>query len=131
MQQRKNNNIKKKKCTYCEKVLNIKYFYRQKKNGKYYRNECIICGRIRLSNITDKETFRKLFLSKRITCMLCNKKEYRKNTTRLSIDHYHKTGKIRGLLCNQCNVGLGAFKDNIKLLKKAIIYLNNNRYLKS
>ena len=44
----------------------------------------------------------------------------------LSIDHDHKTKKIRGLLCNNCNNGLGRFKDSTSLLKKAIEYLNNN-----
>ncbi len=39
------------------------------------------------------------------------------------IDHCHRTNKIRGLLCNQCNIGLGAFKDKIEVLKSAIIYL--------
>ncbi len=39
------------------------------------------------------------------------------------IDHCHKTGKIRGLLCNECNKGLGCFKDDIEFLKQAINYL--------
>lgn len=42
---------------------------------------------------------------------------------KLVIDHCHSTGKIRGLLCGQCNMGLGAFKDNIQNLKQAIGYL--------
>ena len=41
----------------------------------------------------------------------------------LAIDHNHITGEIRGLLCINCNGGLGNFKDSIKLLDKAIIYL--------
>lgn len=39
------------------------------------------------------------------------------------VDHCHVTGKIRGLLCNLCNVGLGAFKDNLVSLQNAINYL--------
>jgi hypothetical protein len=39
------------------------------------------------------------------------------------VDHCHETGKIRNLLCMRCNVGLGNFKDNTDLLRKAIEYL--------
>lgn len=44
----------------------------------------------------------------------------------LHLDHCHKTGIIRGLLCGSCNVGLGHFKDNIDSLKKAVNYLLEN-----
>lgn len=40
------------------------------------------------------------------------------------VDHDHKTKKIRGILCMSCNTALGHFKDNPKLLRKAIGYLN-------
>ena len=41
----------------------------------------------------------------------------------LAVDHNHKTGKVRGLLCSACNTSLGKFKDDPVLLKKAIHYL--------
>ena len=44
----------------------------------------------------------------------------------LSVDHNHKTGKVRGLLCQNCNLILGNSKDNIKILEKAIQYLKDN-----
>lgn len=42
------------------------------------------------------------------------------------IDHCHATGKVRGLLCNYCNLALGLFKDNTTTLSKAIEYINLN-----
>ena len=41
----------------------------------------------------------------------------------LVMDHNHKTGKFRGMLCNHCNRGLGNFMDNINNLSAAIKYL--------
>ena len=45
--------------------------------------------------------------------------------TSAHIDHCHTTNKIRGLLCNYCNSGLGFFKDNTETLANAIVYLEH------
>jgi hypothetical protein len=41
----------------------------------------------------------------------------------LHVDHCHKSGKVRGLLCNNCNRGIGMLNDNVEKLKAAILYL--------
>lgn len=43
----------------------------------------------------------------------------------LSVDHNHRTGQIRGLLCNKCNLLLGNASDNFVLLRSAADYLEN------
>ena len=54
-------------------------------------------------------------------CGIC--KRYR----RLSVDHDHKTGKNRGLLCSNCNSGLGLFEENQNVLTSAKQYLQKHK----
>ena len=61
-------------------------------------------------------------------CAICNSSETRihnksKRKQKLSIDHCHTTGKIRGLLCSRCNLVLGQVEDSPSLLSKMILYL--------
>jgi len=55
-------------------------------------------------------------------CAICNRHqiEFKK---RMHVDHCHKTGKVRGLLCSNCNQGIGHFYENINFLKNSIKYL--------
>lgn len=69
-----------------------------------------------------------LFNKQNGVCAVCNSIETLKHhrsqvTLDLAVDHDHKTGKIRGLLCSKCNKGIGVFSDSLDLLNKAISYL--------
>lgn len=44
----------------------------------------------------------------------------------MHIDHCHATGKIRGVLCSNCNMSIGGFKESISSLEKAIKYLKTH-----
>ena len=55
-------------------------------------------------------------------CAICSSPPKKR---RLHLDHDHKTGKIRGLLCWNCNVGLRYFKDKASLLSKASVYISS------
>ena len=60
------------------------------------------------------------------TCRICNKSgQFFRNgkPLPLCIDHNHTTGKVRGLLCLNCNSGMGKLGDSIDILKKVIKYL--------
>jgi hypothetical protein len=70
------------------------------------------------------EEFKKLLKKQKNKCAICGKIETKR---RISVDHCHKTGKVRGLLCQLCNTSLGGFQDDIKRLERAIVYLNNNK----
>lgn len=56
-------------------------------------------------------------------CAICGCSPKERHPGKLCIDHDHKTGEVRGLLCTQCNIAIGLFKDDPKLLKAAIKYL--------
>jgi len=56
-------------------------------------------------------------------CAICGTHEKDTAGKRLRVDHCHKTGHIRGLLCLHCNSGIGMFRDSGDTLKKAIKYL--------
>lgn len=58
-------------------------------------------------------------------CAICGIHES-ELTRKLCVDHDHKTGKIRGLLCGRCNVGLGHAKDDIDVLQKMREYLDDS-----
>jgi len=56
-------------------------------------------------------------------CAICGTKKKTRGRRWHDVDHDHKKMKVRGILCASCNHGIGALKDSIKLLKKAIAYL--------
>lgn len=65
-------------------------------------------------------------------CAICGQPEMRimrGKVAALSVDHCHTTGKVRGLLCNRCNIGLQMFKDNVELIQKASEYLKSQRLI--
>lgn len=56
-------------------------------------------------------------------CAICGDKLRVKDENKWHVDHDHKTGKVRGILCNCCNTGLGKLGDSVKKVKRAIAYL--------
>lgn len=58
-------------------------------------------------------------------CAICGTTKSDRISKYLCVDHNHETGKVRGLLCHNCNRGIGFLKDNVKLLAAALQYLTS------
>lgn len=71
------------------------------------------------------EQRKSLLAKQRYQCAICgvNQSSLKR---RLAVDHDHADGEIRGLLCSNCNLGLGLFKDRPEILAAAIRYLSEH-----
>lgn len=76
----------------------------------------------------DLEEYQQLLIKQNYSCAICHNPETTKdnktNQVRmLAVDHCHKTGAVRGLLCQKCNQALGLLGDNMNIFLSAISYL--------
>lgn len=67
-----------------------------------------------------KKDYDEMLLKQDNKCAIC----FQSQLSKLSVDHCHTTGRVRGLLCRQCNLGIGCLKDNVNFLSNAITYLS-------
>lgn len=73
-------------------------------------------------NLTNKERieqYEKLFKNQKGKCKLCKKYQNKY----LAVDHCHRTKKVRGLLCNSCNLAVGHIETKIKIINKILKYI--------
>jgi len=73
------------------------------------------------------DQYQDMLESQEHSCMVCNLPFGEDRINRPNIDHCHVTDMVRGLLCNNCNAGLGFFKDRVESLNNAIDYLKGRR----
>lgn len=112
-------NILRKKKIYYIKNKNSIQEYRQSHWSTSRNSQLIYHYGITLKdyeNMLEKQDYK---------CKIC-KKEQETLKKPLVVDHNHTTGKIRGLLCDNCNVGLGRFNDSVSLCKECVKYLEEN-----
>lgn len=103
-------------------------------DGKFI---CRECERARMHEYQIKkrgctlEKYKELLDRQNGCCAVCNKPfghtSCKGVRARLAVDHDHKTGRIRGLLCGKCNRAIGWFGDSVELLQAAIRYLNETQ----
>lgn len=72
------------------------------------------------------DKFNEMFNNQKGCCAICGIHQSMLKK-RLGVDHSHKTGEIRELLCNPCNTSLGNFNEDIELIHKAIEYLEKHQ----
>lgn len=82
-------------------------------------------GRLKRQYGITLEDYNDLLVVQNYKCAICPK-SHSESLHGLHIDHCHKTKKVRGLLCMQCNTVLGKVNDNIKILENAITYLKSH-----
>lgn len=134
-----------KVCSRCTKKLDISLF-NKKKHGKFgVEGFCKECSKqktyayrrnimtpeskyaiARKSNLKSKygmtlEDYSRMFDRQGGLCAICLKPE--KQSKLLAVDHNHKNGKVRGLLCSVCNTAIGKLEDDPKRLQRAIDYI--------
>lgn len=112
-----------------DKVKEINLKNRQKRKQFYRSPEGIESSRkAHLKRVfgISLDDYNKISEEQDHVCAICGKSEMNNKNKVLCVDHDHKTGAIRQLLCGLCNSGLGAFRDDKTLLKKAIKYLKKH-----
>ena len=140
-----------KTCRKCNESKELDMFYKSPGMADGYRSDCMRCHKdyakaYRLTErykdtkrkyeATDKaklakrkhslkynygislDSYNTMYKSQDGKCEICSKKE-----NKLNVDHDHETGEVRGLLCNNCNTGIGLLKDSQDILFQSQVYL--------
>lgn len=71
------------------------------------------------------EDYERMLAEQDGVCAICQKTDVVVGR-RLAVDHCHKTGKVRGLLCSHCNTAIGRFEDDTDAIQRAIDYLQKH-----
>ena len=128
-------------CSSCKQTKPISDFYKRNNRPNGYQHHCKACSDIRTTGDKnrkreyDKNYYRKknygisfsqyeeMVAAQNGVCAICKRECNRYG--KLSIDHSHISGKIRGLLCHKCNNAIGLFGEDITIMQSAIDYLKS------
>ena len=113
-----------KYCATCGEEKSISLFQR----NSYSCKECKRNENYKRRYGITLEEYSKMHISQKGLCAICENPETtidkRSGAIKnLSVDHCHDTGKVRGLLCNNCNRGIGLLKDSSIIIYKAAKYV--------
>lgn len=136
-----------KHCPRCKADKSFDSFYSNKASADRLSSHCILCMReIAKSFPKAKQTveekrrhrdtrltrkygiplaeYERLYEAQRGRCAICSGKDTNKT---LAVDHSHKTGKVRGLLCGRCNPAIGFLQDDPQIAASAVAYLKKHQ----
>lgn len=124
-----------KRCTKCKKLQPKTEFHKHKRLKDGLSCHCKSCRRVYRLNKNDRwerhlkykfkitpDHYFNMLRQQGGSCKICLKSAHT-FSKKLCVDHCHTSGKIRGLLCDSCNVSIGRMGDNIENFKRAIKYL--------
>lgn len=109
-----------KYCPGCDELLPERLFHKNRSKEDGLQVYCKSCVNHRRHGIASDE-YALLMHKQDGRCAICGHKPSPGRS--LAVDHCHHTSSIRGLLCTNCNLGLGKFKDDVTLLRKAVAYM--------
>lgn len=135
-----------KTCSKCNETKPLSEFYTDRSLPGGKRNYCSVCDRKKAQNYREKfpekakmqvrssklkikygidlDKFNLMVTEQNNKCAICETVFWAPKYT--CVDHCHKTGKVRAILCGPCNTGLGLFKESTQILEKAIQYLKTH-----
>jgi hypothetical protein len=130
-----------KECSHCKKMLPVACFTKRGPDLILYRSRCKECegylrrvshrgnrSLLKLYGIT-ADDYQTMLAAQGGLCAICGKPDSgkrRNSKVPLNVDHCHTTGKVRGLLCTRCNLGIGNFDDDIGRFETAIAYIRRH-----
>lgn len=132
----------KAKCSKCKQIKDLSEFNNSQVtlNGKSH--VCRVCYRLERNKVYQikkhifalqsifrrykltEEDLNNLYKIQNYKCAICGRDKPKDKN--FAIDHNHRTGKVRGLLCSNCNLGIGHFNDDPKILENVICYLKKD-----
>lgn len=120
-----------KTCTTCGKVKPLRGFHKKNINKDGYQDKCKACTKqYMLERSLAKlglslEEYQTMVEQHSNLCGICYTEEL--SGAGLCIDHDHSNNKVRGLLCNRCNRGLGLLGDGMESIKAVVAYLEKTQ----
>jgi len=123
----------KKICNICHKLISTAEFAKNqnaKNNRSVRRPSCRECRKqlegVDINRAEKNKWSKSKPVDEPFECPICSKRTIAGITSKVVLEHDHRSGKVRGWVCDSCNTGIGRFKDDRELLKKAIKFIESN-----